>query len=626
MDNSKRQGVLRLILYFAAAALCALAVCYSGAVPTQSTIAGLTGANASRAFSALAYIYFAFDEAGLMGCAVFAAALILFRFAYGGARVGAGVPIAVLALVFAVNMLTGLSMNAYGDLRLMLGSAAQIPVALVVLLGYALLFHAALTLAYSRVLRALDMPERETGDGIGGRIWLTLAVILVCWLPYIAAYYPGSVSYDATNQLNMFFGVETWYNNHPVFSTVLIGSCVAVGRWLGSDNVGLYIYVLLQTLALAFACAYSLRCMARWRAPVWSRWLALAFFALVPVWPFFAQWVVKDTMYIAFALIFACRAMELCLYPEKAERVGPVLGLAALGLLCSLLRKNGILLALPTLIALFFALRGKRRRLGMLAALAAVAALFSLWSWVMVPAMGIGGESKADPLSVPLQQTARFVRDYGDEVMPSERDAIEAVLKDGGYDALAETYDPSLSDGVKNLFSNDTTPAELRAYLRAWLAMSLRHPLCALEATVANTYAYICPDADRSTLLFFGNWIEADPNVATGYFDFTYPDSTAGERAALYYLDHLAMNLPPSWLAYSQGSFAWLLLALCFLVCVRRRPALLAGMTPAIATFLMCLMSSVNGEYRYFMPVIAASPMMLAGVMHGLRNRKEKKT
>ena len=50
-----------------------------------------------------------------------------------------------------------------------------------------------------------------------------------------------------------------------------------------------------------------------------------------------------------------------------------------------------------------------------------------------------------------MQQTARYIRDYGNEVTDDERTAIEKVLD---YDAIAQSYMPELSDGVKQYYKN----------------------------------------------------------------------------------------------------------------------------------------------------------------------------
>ena len=82
-------------------------------------------------------------------------------------------------------------------------------------------------------------------------------------------------------------------------------------------------------------------------------------------------------------------------------------------------------------------------------------------------------------LSVPFQQTARYLREYPDDVTASEKKAINRILD---YDVLAEKYNPELSDPVKITFrfrDDDNDPkldGYMNDYFKAWFAMFRRHP------------------------------------------------------------------------------------------------------------------------------------------------------
>ena len=102
-------------------------------------------------------------------------------------------------------------------------------------------------------------------------------------------------------------------------------------------------------------------------------------------------------------------------------------------------------------------------------------------------------------LSVPFQQTARYVRDYADEVTEEERDAIDRVLDS---DTIGEVDDPNISDPVKKTFNEDADSEDLKAYFKVWFQMFLKHPVCYIEATLNNYYGYFYmgnDDTDRRT-------------------------------------------------------------------------------------------------------------------------------
>ena len=70
----------------------------------------------------------------------------------------------------------------------------------------------------------------------------------------------------------------------------------------------------------------------------------------------------------------------------------------------------------------------------------------SVFNSILLPVWGITPGSKGEMLSIPFQQTARYVKEYPEDIMEQERLAIDNLLQ---YDKLAEAYNPSLSDPVK---------------------------------------------------------------------------------------------------------------------------------------------------------------------------------
>ena len=133
----------------------------------------------------------------------------------------------------------------------------------------------------------------------------SMAALLVCWSPFLIAFFPGSVCWDLGEMAAQYFGlrqINTW---HPVFLTGLYGALLSFGRLFSSDNLGTALYMLLQTLALSYAFARTMELLRRWGLPRWFRLAALGFFGLTPLFGGYAQSICKDTFYTAFLLLFA---------------------------------------------------------------------------------------------------------------------------------------------------------------------------------------------------------------------------------------------------------------------------------------------------------------------------------
>ena len=63
-------------------------------------------------------------------------------------------------------------------------------------------------------------------------------------------------------------------------------------------------------------------------------------------------------------------------------------------------------------------------------------------------------DSPKEMFSLPFQQTARYVKEYGDEIPGEEREVIAKVLD---YDSLAEIYEPMTADPVKTTYRSGST-------------------------------------------------------------------------------------------------------------------------------------------------------------------------
>ncbi len=275
--------------------------------------------------------------------------------------------------------------------------------------------------------------------------------------------------------------------------TLLMGFVVDLGRRLHSYNLGALLYALLQSCLSAAAYAYCVALSIRMRVPKGVTVCMLAFYALCPLFSGYAQQLYKDGLFAAsFALSVAAAASTMLAW-ERHECVGANQWaiLVAASVVACVFRKNGVISIAPLFLAMLVYLgvrhvRDRRREQRRLAALLfVVMALSGGVCYVAEQATGAQPGSIKEALSVPFQQTVRYMRDHADDVTQQERAAIDAVLD---VDRIATAYRPHLSDYVKDTFRQDCTTEDLARYFGAWAAMLLRHPGCYVQATIANTY------------------------------------------------------------------------------------------------------------------------------------------
>ena len=216
-----------------------------------------------------------------------------------------------------------------------------------------------------------------------------------------------------------------------------------------------------------------------------------------------------------------------------------------------------------------------------------------------IPAGSVG-----EALSVPMQQTARYIRDYGNEVTDDERTAIEKVLD---CDAIAQSYMPELSDGVKKYYKNPGK-GDLTRYMLDWAKMLLKHPVCYFEATHANSHGYYTITKCRAINDYYT--FNNDICMEMSEMNVHYLDKSGYLRYAFVQALSAFEKLPLVGLTTSIGFMAWLTAVLgLWLARCKAKPVLPVFIGLGIF-WLTCIASPVNDCMRYFLPVAGCLPLV----------------
>ena len=510
-------------------------------------------------------------------------------------------------------------------------------------LGNGLLFFglwilsAALLFLFLLLLELLIRPDRVVLPGISERIrffdahpfLFSILVLTVFYLPWIIVFYPGSAIYDMTYQMVQGVGFQPINAHHPIFATWVIGLCGKLSLALtGKLNLGIFIYILVQSTVciLAFSAMFSF--MAR-RGVRKGFWISLLFvFAVVPLFGGAMQCGTKDTMFTGFFVWFLVLCAELLL--GEGSSFSPVKW-AAFGFLILLLclYRNGILVIMIPSLIVFLILLWKEKKVRLLfSVVCALALVFGFLFQTISARVYHTGTETGEMLSIPFQQTARYVRDHETEVTEEEAEIIEETFVLEDYRELGKLYYPMSSDPVKaryHWYAADNEGELLKTYFGAWAGMFKKHPLTYIEATVANTYGYyaITPVIKKqkggagTPVQFFPDQLAVqgviDRSGGTLSEDLIpeSPEALKGARDLLSGWYYLWQKAPVLGLFLKCGFYFYILIA--FTLCYGRRKnkmTLLA--VPMFLLFLMAIASPVNEHIRYIFPVVAALPILPA--------------
>ena len=143
--------------------------------------------------------------------------------------------------------------------------------------------------------------------------------------------------------------------NPSVFYVNPKSGFLAFGRVvLGSDNLGIFTYTLIQSLLQAVGISYLVCVMKKMKAPVWIRWFGLLFLTVFPLFPMWGFTMVKDAQYYISLLYFGVSFADILVDgTEKKKWWKQIVFLySSYGMI--LCRKEGRCLLVGALICLFF--------------------------------------------------------------------------------------------------------------------------------------------------------------------------------------------------------------------------------------------------------------------------------
>ena len=444
--------------------------------------------------------------------------------------------------------------------------------------------------------------------------WFSLIVILLFWLIYIIAFYPAIMSPDPSFQILQFFGIDNKYstyvnlidesviitNHHPVIHTLLIGSCVKLGVSIfNSTNVGLFIYNIIQTLILASTLSYTIKFLKEINVSVNVRKAVLFIYALVPVFPFYAMSPVKDVIFGCLIILYIISIYKFIKLKDKIN-VKTMIKEIILMILITLFRNNGIhiiILSFP-----FLLLLGRKNLMKYLIIFIVVILSYFTYDKVILPYFKITPGSVREMLSIPFQQTARYVIKNDDKIPKKDKKAIDKILD---YDTLKKRYDPEKADDVKNKFNKDATNQDLKNYFKVWFKGLKDDPKTYVEATLNNTYGYFYPVKT--------NWyiyVNENKTINNYGFDYHFNDLNV-LRSALMVYGLVFPYIPFLGLIVNIGFNTWILLFMIAYLIYRKKYKEIIYLIPSIIVLLVCFASPVNTYFRYALPNVFAMPTML---------------
>ena len=423
---------------------------------------------------------------------------------------------------------------------------------------------------------------------------------------------------DTSSQIAQCFNLEEWTskylilisenvklnNHHPVFHSLLIHLFIVIGKvGFNSYNFGIFLYCFFQLIMVLCIIALLMKIYVEQQINSTTIFLTLLYFIFSPRIQNYMFLITKDVLFSVFLLLFI-------LFFQNNRKHNILFLISLVGII--LLRNDGKYLLLISVVVT--GIFKKNLRKNMLLISSGILCLTTIYSQIILPSFQITPSSRREILSVPFQQTARYIRDAKSDVSIEEKQAISRILS---YNQLADKYNPNLADPVKNTFNEFATKSDMKQYFRCWFQMLKKHPGIYLQAIINNKYRFFYPSSILSNPYFYSwsvNSMEITNNLTADeiHTDFAYPPQLNIFRNTYEQFREAIFHLPVLSVLLSSATYTWLLILwTCYCLKCKNITSILYT-TPLYVQLLICMAGPCNGDYfRYIYPIAVCLPVVI---------------
>lgn len=542
---------------------------------------------------------------------------------------------AIPAMMFSLFMVVGKVFANEGSFYCIIANPLQLIKAFLAILGYFLFFVHVLLFIYISLGRCHITCDNYVINKkyyvvykyftflINRPFITTFLTLLIIYIPYIVISYPAIHFGDTCNQLaqgyNFSEGTSEYLNliddnvrlngHHPVVHTLFLHVCMIIGKGIfHSYNAGIFLVALIQFFCVIATVSYAISLMVKKKIKLSIIFCVILYYAFSPRIQNYMFFITKDILSACAFVLFGIGILKIQdLYCDKKD----FLFLTLAGIAICFMRNDGKYIVMVSMVLLVIFFHGNKIKCCVSTVLILLSVI--LMNSVVMPAFHITPSSKREALSVPFQQTARYLRDYSDDVSKEEMEVISHVLK---YGNLGERYNPVNADFVKECYNESATEDELKAYFRVWFDMLCRHPEVYIEAFLGNYYNYFylgeelatCATYERSAM-FMEHANDALEEIG---MDIHYPEWSYIFRQMYETLREKLWAMPIFSLFLSSAAYVWILLVWLFYLLWEKDLKRVLPTVPMLLALCIAFLGPRNGEhYRYIYGITVSLPIII---------------
>ncbi len=458
-----------------------------------------------------------------------------------------------------------------------------------------------------------------------GIFFLSWGCIFVLWIPVFLAYYPAIMSYDSNRQFQEAYNGIFW-ELQPIVHTLLIRTALLIGEKIGSYEVGVSFYTLLQMLVLSASIAYAISFVFKLLKKKWIAFALTGFFGIFPVYSVLSLVVTKDIFFSAFFLTLMVLSIKRFVYTPKHPVLYDI-AMVICAVLMTVFRKNGIYGVI--LFAILYVIAMKKERIHILILCVIMIAASFAGIHLTRLALHAAPGPKTEMYSVPIQQMGHVVFFKKDMLSEEELATMEEYLSGS---TKWKSFNLTLADAQKACANPDAW-TNMPKMFKDWIHFGVRFPDDYIDAYLGLTSGYYFPD-DVSASQHLGYGRESMRGLietfnASKPLDDCYPGVKSESKLPwLQYLlegpvsDEMYLHWPVISVLFRPAFYCWAAFLLYGVLLYKKRYRELAAASLQLMYFLTVAMGPV-ANIRYVFQLMIGLPVLVSFVIFSLQEKRE---
>ena len=532
---------------------------------------------------------------------------------------------ALVSLWFVGVTIVGKCFAIDNSLRSIYCSEAQIIKTILLSIGYFIIFY---SLCISIINFRINIVKKKSQSRVGAFfdkhcIAISIISMFLAWIPLMIIYYPCVASGDTVDSLAQFFNVEDlcWSakainlindnviinKHHSVLFTMILGNVVKFGHYILSYSFGIFLFIILQVAILIAIFTFLIYYLKKIKTPTWMRVFALLFFCLSPIVSSYAIAAIKDTLGAILILFYnICLFQIIRNYDGFVKKKIFIIAFMICILLILMIKSNSMYVIITSYATLLFAFWKSRKKLKKLVMILLLPlTLFLGYDKILLPSLDVTGTNIKESYSVQFMQIARLAHRNKNAISDSDKEIIDKVLD---YEAISRDYTPDLSDPVKNTYRKDVTEEELDDFWKVYFKYFKKYPKVYIASFLNGIYAYFFPEVGETKGI-----IKIDNRIGdSSKFKIVNLDKFEDARYINKALQDIFIKLPFFSFFNHVAFHDWFLILSVIYIIKKKCYKYIVPISSLIAIFLSCLISPVNGSFRYILPIVFSVPLILA--------------